>query len=52
MDDEPAEFYARVREEYLAIAAREPERFKVVDAAGSIGEVRELVTGIISTHFA
>lgn len=36
MDEETAEFYSRVRESYLGIAKREPERFKVIDAEGSI----------------
>lgn len=33
------EFHQRVREEFLAIAAREPERFLIVDAAGHPDEV-------------
>lgn len=36
MDEETSEFYSRVRESYLGIAKREPERFKVIDAEGSI----------------
>ena len=51
MDFEAAEFYQRVREAYLGIAAREPERFKVIDASGAIdeihGEVAHLVTGFL-----
>ncbi len=36
---ERAEFFERVRIEYLARAAAEPGRFAVIDARGSIGEV-------------
>lgn len=51
MDFEAAEFYERVREAYLGIAAREPGRFKVIDAGGAIneihGEVVKLVSGFL-----
>ncbi|MFT3742681.1 MAG: dTMP kinase [Pyrinomonadaceae bacterium] len=47
MDDETAEFYTRVRNSYLGIATREPERFKIVDASGSIGEIHKAVVSII-----
>ena len=35
MDAETHDFYERVRSKYLEIAAREPERFKVIDATGT-----------------
>jgi dTMP kinase len=47
MDRETAEFYDRVRKAYLGIADREPERFKVLDANGSIDEVQKIVLDII-----
>ncbi|QYO66864.1 dTMP kinase [Leptolyngbya sp. 7M] len=47
MDLETAEFYSRVREEYLAIAKREPERFVVIDASGSIEETHRVVMDTI-----
>lgn len=40
MDGETADFYSRVRNAYLEIAAAEPKRFRVVDATGSIGEIQ------------
>lgn len=40
MDSEEAEFYKRVREGYLSLAAAEPERFAVIDASRDIGEVQ------------
>jgi dTMP kinase len=48
MDFETAEFYGRVREAYLGIAKREPKRFKVVDANGSVAEIQATVLGAVS----
>jgi len=47
MDAETAEFYTRVREAYLTIAAAEPERFVVVDATGSIEEIQRAVSDLV-----
>ena len=47
MDDETAEFYTRVRNSYLGIAEREPERFQIVDASGSIEEIHDEVVSIV-----
>jgi dTMP kinase len=38
-ESERAEFFVRVREAYLARAAAEPQRMRIVDAAGSADEV-------------
>jgi dTMP kinase len=43
MDFEAAEFYQRVREAYLGIALREPDRFIVLDAAGPVEEIHHRV---------
>lgn len=43
LDSEKADFYARVRETYLALAAAEPERFVVVDASGGLEAVQAAV---------
>jgi dTMP kinase len=43
MDFETVEFYERVRNAYLSIARTEPERFKIIDANDSIGEIQERV---------
>ncbi|MDQ3713005.1 MAG: dTMP kinase [Acidobacteriota bacterium] len=48
MDKETAEFYARVREGYLKIAAEESERFLVIDADGSTDEVQMRVVDIVT----
>ena len=47
MDRETAEFYERVRRAYLGIAHREPDRFKVIDANGSIDEVQKTLLDIV-----
>lgn len=51
MDEETSEFYTRVRKAYLGIAKREPERFRVIDASGSVAEIHprvvEMVTAIL-----
>jgi len=49
MDEETSEFYRRVREAYLGIAKREPERFRVIDAMGSMDEIHDQVIAILST---
>ena len=48
MDAETAEFYERVRDAYLGIAQRDPERFKVIDANGTVDETHDKVVDIIS----
>lgn len=48
MDFETAEFYSRVRDAYLGIAVREPERFRVVDASGPIEDIRHRVLEIVT----
>jgi dTMP kinase len=52
MDMETAEFYERVRRAYLDIGDREPARFKVIDANGSIDETRQAVTKIVTEFFS
>jgi len=48
MDLETTEFYSRVRAAYLKIAQKEPKRFQVIDASGSIDEVHARVSEIIT----
>lgn len=48
MDLETAEFYANVRNAYLGIAEREPERFKVIDANVSIEDTHKRVVEMVS----
>lgn len=42
-ESERAEFFERVRQSYLARAAREPVRFRVVDASGAVEQVGEAI---------
>lgn len=48
MDLETTEFYSRVREAYLKIAAKEKKRFKVINGNGSVGEVHAQVLEIVN----
>lgn len=48
MDAETADFYANVRKAYLSIADREPDRFMVLDANGSIEETHKKVVAIVT----
>ncbi len=47
MDRETSDFYDRVRRSYLGIADREPERFKVIDAKGSIEQTYQRVLATV-----
>lgn len=47
MDKETTEFYARVRNAYLKIAEKDPKRFRVIDANGSIEEIHAKVAEIV-----
>jgi dTMP kinase len=49
MDAETADFYASVREAYFKVAKAEPDRFKVLDANGSIDETRVKVAELVKT---
>jgi dTMP kinase len=47
IDEEPLEFHERIRQGYLFIAQKEPERIKVVNAARDINEVQNEVRSIV-----
>ncbi|MGI8897167.1 MAG: dTMP kinase [Pyrinomonadaceae bacterium] len=47
LDSEDAEFHTRVREAYLGLAAKEPERFRIVTTNGSVEETHERVKEIV-----
>lgn len=49
LDVERAEFYARVRAVYLRLAAAEPTRFVIVDAAGELDDVSAAIDALAST---
>ena len=50
LDAEDMEFYARVREAYLEIAAADPERVRIVDASSSVEETHTKVV-CLATSF-
>lgn len=41
LEQEPQAFHARVREGYASIAKAEPERFKRIDASGTVDEIKD-----------
>ncbi|MEO7673926.1 MAG: dTMP kinase [Pyrinomonadaceae bacterium] len=43
MDAETADFYSKVRVAYLAVAEKEPKRFRVIDANSSVAEIQTKV---------
>jgi len=47
LEIEDAEFHTRVRDAYLQIAAREPNRVRVIDATGSIEETHARVLEVV-----
>lgn len=47
LDFETAEFYTRVREAYLKIAKKEKKRFRIINASGSVAEVKAKALDVI-----
>jgi len=47
LDSEDPEFHTRVREAYLGLAGKEPERFRIVTTKGSVEETHERVKEIV-----
>ncbi len=52
LESEAAEFHSRVRDAYLALAAAEPARFLVLDAALPVEELAALVRARVSAALA
>src|SRR5262245_39236946 len=51
MEQQPAEFYERVREAYRDLAAREPNRVVLIDGSRDIEEIENEIWKIISSRF-
>jgi dTMP kinase len=51
MEQEPAEFYERVRQGYRQLAAREPQRIVLIDASRSAGEIDAEIWERLATRF-
>lgn len=47
LDKEDAEFHTRVRNAYVEMAKASPERFRIIDARGSVNETQQLVMEIV-----
>jgi dTMP kinase len=45
---EDVAFFEKVRAAYLALAAREPRRIRVIDAAAPLSEVEQRIAGVLS----
>jgi len=52
LDKEDAEFHTRVRNAYLEIANTAPERFRIIDARGSVNETHKVVMDIVIPFLA
>jgi dTMP kinase len=50
LDREPVEFHQLVRNAYLEMASREPQRFRIISAAGSVEETFELMKKVLSAE--
>lgn len=51
LDSERLDFYVRVRDGFLELAGREPERFRVIDASGSVEETQAHVRRALEDLF-
>jgi dTMP kinase len=51
MEQQPAQFYERVRKGYRDLAAREPNRIVLIDGSGDAEKIEDEIWRIISTRF-
>jgi dTMP kinase len=52
MEQQPAEFYERVREGYRDLAAHEPKRIVLIDASGDVDEIERQIWKTLSSRFS
>ncbi len=50
MEEQEAAFYHRVRDAYTAMAAAEPERFRVIDGRAGVEQVAENIWKAVAAH--
>ena len=50
-DTEEVAFFERVRAAYMALADEEPERFRIVDGAGSVADSDEAISTVVADAF-
>jgi dTMP kinase len=48
-EEEPARFFERVREAYLALARAEPDRIRIVNASGNVADVQKEVVAVLES---
>ena len=51
MEQQPAEFYDRVREGYRELAAGEPKRIVIVDSSGDVNEIEKQIWETLCSRF-
>ncbi len=51
MEQEPAEFYERVRREYRDMATREPNRIVLIDGSPNADEIENEIWNVLSSRF-
>ena len=52
MEQENISFYERVRAGYIELQRKEPERMKLLDANGDIGEVEARINRVVTDFLA
>jgi len=52
MDEEPHEFHEMIRQGYMLIARREPERIKSLNAARDVTAIHEEISGLVMERLA
>jgi dTMP kinase len=50
MEEQEAAFYEKVRDAYLALAAQEPDRFRIIDGRADAGSVARQIWKVVSAH--
>jgi dTMP kinase len=51
MEQQPADFYERVRQGYCELAAREPDRIVLINGAGNADEIEDEIWKMLSSRF-
>ena len=52
MEQQPAEFYERVREGYRELAAHEPKRIVMIDGSGDVDEIEGQIWKMLCSRFS
>ena len=52
MEQQPAEFYQRVRSGYRELATREPKRIVLIDGAGDVDDIEKEIWKILCSRFS